>query len=370
MKKILMIALALALVLCGASLVMAANHPCEKCGGETNMLASSSASCSWYCAACEHNTVRSHDPNSIYSDLLPDSCSGTCRYCGTPAVFSSHTFTQYKFNHDSTCTEDGTETARCDNTACSATHTRTAEGSALGHDNAVKVIYPTCEEGGYSIFTCRRCGFVSEGDFTNPMGHAYGTWTPNHDGTHSAPCTRVGCQHVGKGNCTPVKIVMGGKTFLVCSVCGDSTLVDLEVEEDATIEPDTGVTLPRGRLIVMVDPAPFEEPIVSPALYLITASLQFSGQEVPLKGRVNITVNLADDPFVVTHEKLANIPVTELTAEDVKVVRLEVISGLEAWEELTFTLEEGVLTFKTDKLGAFLMVPADAVSPYEAANVQ
>ena len=45
---------------------------------------------------------------------------------------TDHSFTTYKPNNDATCTEDGTETATCDN-GCGATDTRAAEGSATGH---------------------------------------------------------------------------------------------------------------------------------------------------------------------------------------------------------------------------------------------
>ena len=44
----------------------------------------------------------------------------------------AHSFTHYVSNNDATCTEDGTETAVCDN-GCGATDTRVVEGSATGH---------------------------------------------------------------------------------------------------------------------------------------------------------------------------------------------------------------------------------------------
>ena len=48
-----------------------------------------------------------------------------------PEPECEHSFTSYTFNNDATCTEDGTETAKCDK--CDETDTRTAVGTALGH---------------------------------------------------------------------------------------------------------------------------------------------------------------------------------------------------------------------------------------------
>ena len=56
-----------------------------------------------------------------------------------------HSFTNYISNGDATCTENGTETAKCD--SCEETKTRTVAGSALGHN--------------YVEGTCDRCGDVS-----------------------------------------------------------------------------------------------------------------------------------------------------------------------------------------------------------------
>lgn len=52
-----------------------------------------------------------------------------CNETDTP---QSHSFTTYSTNNDATCTDDGTETAKCD--YCEATDTRTDAGSATGHD--------------------------------------------------------------------------------------------------------------------------------------------------------------------------------------------------------------------------------------------
>lgn len=52
-------------------------------------------------------------------------------------VNDGHTFSNYASNNDATCTENGTETSKCD--FCDATDTRTAENSALGHNYGAPV---------------------------------------------------------------------------------------------------------------------------------------------------------------------------------------------------------------------------------------
>ena len=64
-----------------------------------------------------------------------------------------HTFTNYQYNGDATCTEDGTETGKC---SCGETDTRAAVGSKLGHDWGEGVVTkePTCSSEGERTFTC------------------------------------------------------------------------------------------------------------------------------------------------------------------------------------------------------------------------
>lgn len=47
---------------------------------------------------------------------------------------------------------------------------------ALGHDYEKKVVEPTCEEMGYTIYTCRRCGHSYKEDYVNAAGHKPGDW--------------------------------------------------------------------------------------------------------------------------------------------------------------------------------------------------
>ncbi|MGN0531830.1 MAG: leucine-rich repeat protein [Eubacterium sp.] len=64
----------------------------------------------------------------------------------------THSYSEYVYNDDSTCTENGTETATC---ACGQTNDREKENTALGHDwEAATCLVPK---------TCNRCGATEGG---------------------------------------------------------------------------------------------------------------------------------------------------------------------------------------------------------------
>ena len=74
-----------------------------------------------------------------------------------------HSFTNYVSDNNATCTEDGTETAACDN-GCGTKDTRTVEGSALGHD--WEEAWTTDETSHWRV--CTRCSEKGEvGDHAN-----------------------------------------------------------------------------------------------------------------------------------------------------------------------------------------------------------
>ena len=110
----------------------------------------------------------------------------------------NHSFTNYVYNNDATCTADGTETAECDR--CGKTDTREKAGSMLGH-NAVKTEAKaaTCtEDGNTEYWTCGTCGkYFSDADgkteiiladtVISATGH-----TLTHTPAKAATCTEEG----------------------------------------------------------------------------------------------------------------------------------------------------------------------------------
>ena len=122
----------------------------------------------------------------------------TCDACG--AKFGSevaHVFTDYKYNNDAKCEIDGTETAECDNCDTGATDTRTAVGSATGHNMSAfgyvipegwdapefdesSIREPNCKTEGLMISYCTNddcTEFKTQVVATNSE-HEWGEWTP------------------------------------------------------------------------------------------------------------------------------------------------------------------------------------------------
>ncbi len=110
-----------------------------------------------------------------------------------------HEFGEYSPNGDATCTEDGTETAMC--IRCDETDTRTITGSKLGHTFEIYVPNgdATCTENGTETATCIRCDETdTREDEDSALGHEYIVYVDNddatctEDGTETATCVRCG----------------------------------------------------------------------------------------------------------------------------------------------------------------------------------
>lgn len=85
-----------------------------------------------------------------------------------------HSFTDYVYNNDATCTTDGTETEKCDR--CDETDTRVKAGSALGHKTVkTEAKEATCTSEGYTgDKVCKDCGEVLEkGEIIPKLAHSY-----------------------------------------------------------------------------------------------------------------------------------------------------------------------------------------------------
>lgn len=360
MKKLLfMLAVITALLLMGS--VAFAAHPCDQCGNSATTLAGSGAWCHWYCDKCDYTTSRNHDPNSYNSGLSPNSCSGSCRWCGASAIWSSHNFATWTLNSDVTCTTDGTETSRCSNAHCSASTTRPAPGSALGHEYTDTVHRPTCENIGYTNHQCIRCSNFYNDEVKGALGHEYGHWAYNGDGTHSAACSRKGCTSAYNAPCSPVTTVAGGTKLSVCTVCGHVISQEgTSLTSSSYAKAHLDVSELPGDLVVLVDAAPMDVPMRTDAFYMIITSLQKEGVEVDFSGRMEITVDLNQHPFSLEDSIFFEMAPSELKARAFKIVLVQymMVDGVptEVWHEVPFTLNKGILTFETEKMGVFLMV--------------
>ena len=142
-------------------------------------------------------------------------CSGGGGRCS-----GGHTWDEGTVKEAATCTESGTLINKC--TVCGIKREVAIE--ALGHDLQTipgTVVEPTCEVDGYAgKKACVRegCEYVLDtGTIIPAIGHAYGDWTSNGDGTHKRVCSNDS-NHVESGNCSGGTADCGHKA--VCDVCG------------------------------------------------------------------------------------------------------------------------------------------------------
>ena len=139
---------------------------------------------------------------------------------------------------DASCTAPGTVTytAKATFEGQEYSDAKTVTGQALGHDYVAVVTDPTCTEGGYTTYTCSRCGDSYTGDETEALGHDYVAVvtdpTCTDGGYTTYTCSRCGDSYTGDETealghdyvavVTDPTCTDGGYTTYTCSRCGDS----------------------------------------------------------------------------------------------------------------------------------------------------
>ena len=160
-----------------------------------------------------------------------------CRKCGKTEERETkvlgHDWDDWKVTKEATCTETGVKTRTCKR---DASHTETETIAKTGHDYTEKVVPPTCESDGYTIFTCNNCGDIYTGNVTTKLGHDY--QLKDHK---DATCTEAGydyyeCSRDALHNYTeaipatghdytekvvPPTCESDGYTIFTCNNCGD-----------------------------------------------------------------------------------------------------------------------------------------------------
>ena len=194
-----------------------------------------------------------------------------------------------------TCTETGlTEGKHC--AVCNVVLLKQEIVPALGHEYSAKKTLPSCVKGGYTTYTCSRCADSYVADRIAKLGHQYGEWTPNGDGTSSATCLREGCGYVGKTRCelerASLSVGKGARTLWIAPVTGE--LNDgsrLELVKEAAAVASEGV-LPEGNLVLRMGELKNGEMLMSLCfendgqMLILEGELQFSLPAELLEGYV------------------------------------------------------------------------------------
>ena len=222
-------------------------------------------------------------------------------------------------HHDAkapTCTEIGWDEydtcSRCD-------YTTKVEIPAAGHDYTEKVVKPTCEKGGCTLHTCKKCNDSYKDHQTKTLLHWYGEWTSNGDGTHSATCKRKDCKHVGKTECAIVEFKQDEATRTLCPVCGNvSDGTHLALVEEVKAE---GEHLPYGELVLRMGET-------ANGNTLLSVCFEVSGKLTQPKGEVKITLPA---------ELLNGVTLALLNADDTEIDLPYIVEGENAVFTLNFT---------------------------------
>ena len=144
----------------------------------------------------------------------------------------SHSYVS-KLTTEPTCTADGLMTYTCKN--CNEKKTETVP--ALGHNYVVSVIEPTCENQGYTLHKCAKCGVSYKDNYTEEADHSYVSniikqATCQSTGTREYTCkicntsyteTIPRTEHNYVENVTRYPTCTNdGLAEYICGVCGDS----------------------------------------------------------------------------------------------------------------------------------------------------
>ena len=222
-------------------------------------------------------------------------------------------------HHDAkapTCTEIGWDEydtcSRCD-------YTTKVKIPAPGHDYTEKVVKPTCEKGGYTLHTCKKCQDSYKDQQTKTLLHWYGEWTSNGDGTHSAACKREDCKRVSKTECAIVEFKQDEATRTLCPVCGSvSDGTHLALVEEVKAE---GEHLPYGELVLRMGET-------ANGNTLLSVCFEVSGKLTRPKGEVKITLPA---------ELLNGVTLALLNADDTEIELPYIVEGENAVFTLNFT---------------------------------
>ena len=237
---------------------------CEKCGAEYGILGHDWGA--WtpnydgtntHTRRCKRSNCDAEETGSCSGGYAACDSLGMCETCGG-SYYGGHSWGEWSSagngTHTRSCTNYCSEvdTASCfgGTATCSAKAVCKGCGGEYGekdpnnHDlvqHAAKA--PTCTEIGWDAYkTCSRCKDRYTADPTDQLGHQFGAWSPNGNGSQSADCLRQGCAHTGSTDCRKFTFrTAEGETLTFCPVCGQAeNAAQLEMIDAATAWANSG----------------------------------------------------------------------------------------------------------------------------------
>ena len=283
------------------------------------------------CSRCDYTTkveIPALKHKLVHHDAKAPTCTeigweeyDTCSRCDYTTKVELLALKHDLVHHDAkapTCTEIGwNEYDACQREGCD--YTTKVEIPAPGHDYTEKVVKPTCEKGGYTLHTCKKCNDSYKDHQTKTLLHWYGEWTSNGDGTHSAACKREDCKHVSKTECAIVEFKQAEATRTLCPVCGNvSDGTHLALVEEVKAE---GEHLPYGELVLRMGET-------ANGNTLLSVCFEVSGKLTRPKGEVKI---------MLPAELLNGVTLALLNADDTEIDLPYIVEGENAVFTLNFT---------------------------------
>ncbi len=124
-----------------------------------------------------------------------------CIHTDEKTDVAPHTWDGGTIKTPATATEDGVKVYKC--TVCNYEREQVIPATSHEHSYTASIVAPTCTEDGYTEHTCT-CGDSYRDTPVDKLGHSYGTWTSNNDGTHSRTCQHDAA-HVETDSCAPAQ---------------------------------------------------------------------------------------------------------------------------------------------------------------------
>ncbi len=197
-----------------------------------------------YCTVCNELLAKEPIPaigHNYSHTVVPPTCTEQgytqhdCKNCGDTyrdsfVEATGHTESAWVIQKEPTCTANGNRYKYC--TVCDAVICSEVL-PALGHSYQETVIAPDCTHGGYTQYTCERCGHQYRDHATDPLGHSFGEWVTDKQATVLVE----GAKHRECSVCGFVEKVVIPKTEIDLSETEEYGLCNFTVVNAQTREP-------------------------------------------------------------------------------------------------------------------------------------